>query len=99
MRIGAPLRSFQRRTYRMIEEDGQWWLAVREGAGSYELLTGPLRAADGLEFRYLDSAGAETAVAANVRAVEFALRSEAQFRRSVDESPQDSVVLRVQLRG
>ena len=104
LRIGAVVRIFQRRTYRMIEQDGDWWLAVREGdedeeEGGYQLLTGPLRASDGLAFRYLDAAGAETAVPANVRAIELTLRSEAQLERSVSDAPEQEVVLRVQLRG
>lgn len=99
MRVGAPLRAFQRRTYRMIEQNGKWWLGVREGAGGYELLTGPLRAGNGLELTYLDDAGAVTAVPANVRAVEFTLRAESQLQRTVEGAPEDSVVMRVQLRG
>lgn len=99
MRVGAPVRAFQRRTYRMIQRDDQWWLAVREGAGAYQLLTGPLRAEDGLVLRYLDSAGATTTVPANVRAVEFALRAESQLQRTVEGAPEDSIVMRVQLRG
>jgi prepilin-type N-terminal cleavage/methylation domain-containing protein len=99
MRIGAPVRAFQRRTYRMIQENDDWWLAVREGTGSYQLLTGPLRADDGLVLRYLDVAGAETTVPANVRAVEFTLRSESRLQRAVTEAPEDSIVMRVQLRG
>lgn len=99
MRVGAVLRTFHRRTYRMIQQNDKWWLGVREGAGSYQLLTGPLRAADGLELRYLDAAGATTTVPANVRAVEFVLRSESQLRRTAQELQEDSVVMRVQLRG
>jgi hypothetical protein len=99
LRIGAVMRVFQRRTYRMVEQDGDWWLAVRDGSGSYQLLTGPLRASDGLEFRYLDAAGAETTVPANVRAVELTLRAEAQLQRAVADLPQEDVVMRVQVRG
>lgn len=99
LRIGSVMRVFQRRTYRMIQQDGQWWLAVRDGNGSYQLLTGPLRASNGLELRYLDAAGAQTTVPANVRAIEFTLRSESQMNRTVDDAPEENVVMRVQLRG
>ena len=99
LRIGAPVRAFIRRTYRMVQQDDRWWLGVREGDGSYQLLTGPLREDDGLELRYMDAAGATTAVPADVRAVEFVLRAESQFPRTVQDAPEDSVVMRVQLRG
>lgn len=99
IRIGAPVRAFHRRTYRMIQENDDWWLAVREGAGSYRLLTGPLRAGDGLQLRYFDAAGAATTVAANVSAVEFTLHSESPLQRTVQDTPADSIVMRVQLRG
>lgn len=99
MRVGALVRTFHRRTYRMIQRDDQWWLGVRQGAGSYELLTGPLQAGDGLELRYMDAAGATTTVPANVRAVEFVLRAESQLARTAQDVQEDSVVMRVQLRG
>jgi prepilin-type N-terminal cleavage/methylation domain-containing protein len=99
LRIGAPVRAFRRRTYRMIEQNGDWWLGMREGAGAYQLMTGPLRSGNGLVLRYTDAAGANTTVAANVRAIEFILRSESQLARTVDSVHEDSVVMRVQLRG
>ncbi|HUF13888.1 MAG TPA: prepilin-type N-terminal cleavage/methylation domain-containing protein [Longimicrobiales bacterium] len=99
MRVGAPLRTFHRRTYRMIQRNDKWWLGVRQGDGSYQLLTGPLQAGDGLELRYMDAAGASTTVPANVRAVEFVLRSESQIPRTPQDVQEDSVVMRVQLRG
>ena len=99
LRIGSVMRVFQRRTYRMIQQDGQWWLGVRDGNGSYQLLTGPLLASTGLQLRYLDAAGAVTTVRANVRAIEFTLRSETQMNRTVDGAPEEDVVMRVQLRG
>lgn len=99
LRVGAPVRAFRRRTYRMIQYDGQSWLGVRQGNGGYRLLTGPLRAGDGLAFEYFDAAGNPTTIPANVRAVEFILRTEAQLRRTADDLPEDSVVMRVQLRG
>lgn len=99
LRVGSVMRVFQRRTYRMIEQDGEWWLAVREGSGSYQLLTGPLRASDGVELRYFDAAGAATTVPAAVRAIEFTLRSQAQMQRTADDLAEENVVMRVQLRG
>lgn len=99
MRIGAPVRSFRRRTYRMIQRDGLWWLGMREGDGSYELLTGPLRAGDGLGLRFMDTSGSVTTVPANVSAVEFVLRAQARAARTAGQMPEDSVVMRVELRG
>ena len=99
LRIGSVMRVFQRRTYRMVQQDGEWWLAVRDGGGSYQLLTGPLRASDGLQFRYLDAAGATTTVPANVRAIEFTLRAQPQMRRTATSLQGEDVVMRVQLRG
>jgi hypothetical protein len=99
LRIGAPVRAFRRRTYRMIQQNGDWWLGMREGNGAYQLMTGPLRAGNGLVLRYMNAAGATTTVPANVRAIEFILRSESQLARTVDSVHEDSVVMRVQLRG
>ena len=77
--IGSGIRSFQRAQYGMFQQSGRWWLGRKLGsAGSFELVTGPLRApADsGLVFHYYDATNTETAVAADVTRIEVVLRSE-----------------------
>ena len=95
--IGAPFRTFRSVEYGMFEQDGRWWLGRRvDGAASWELLTGPLRAPGdgGLVFTYYDSTGAVTAVPAEVHHLDIEIRGE-----SSAGARQDSVQTRVTLRG
>ena len=77
--IGAPVRTFETVNYRLYQDfTGVWWLGVRNWVSGAWTTTsqvaGPLRANDGLHFDYLDSTGAVTATAANVRAVKITIR-------------------------
>ncbi len=77
--VGAPVRAFRRVEYGAFQQDGRWWLGRKVGgAGSFELVTGPLRppADSGLVFHYYDSTGAETANPLLVHRVEIELRSQ-----------------------
>jgi prepilin-type N-terminal cleavage/methylation domain-containing protein len=101
---GAPLRSFRRVEYGLYQENGRWWLGRKVGgAASYELLTGPLKATDGLTFEYYDAAGNATADPTKVRMVKIVLRGEsygkARGGSSTIDFQRDSLVTSVALRG
>lgn len=98
VRVGSLVRAFRQRTYRAIQRDGDWWLAVRQGAGNYELLTGPLEA-DGFELVYRDENGNATTTPADIRAIEFVIRSEQALARTVDGAAEDSIAMRIEVRG
>lgn len=78
VRVGAPLRAFQRYTYRLTPDANAWWLA-REGAGGPEILAGPFAGGAGLEFSYYDTLDAATMTASEVARVDvrFIARSRA----------------------
>ena len=101
--VGTPWREFRRVEYGLFQEDGRWWLGRKvAGAASFEKLTGPLRAGDGLAFTYYDDLGVVTADPTKVAMVEFVIRSESTKLGWVGNSPtlrRDSVMTRVALRG
>ena len=97
--IGSPFRTFRRVEYGLYQEYGRYWLGRKVGAAlSYEMMTGPLRATDGLVFVYRDAAGIVTADPTEVATIEMVLRAE-----SYGELPtgfqQDSVAIKIALRG
>jgi prepilin-type N-terminal cleavage/methylation domain-containing protein len=68
---GAPLRTYERVTYRLYADDqGQSWLGERGfsdgGWSALSPVAGPLRRVGGLSFTYYDSAGGPTAVPSTV---------------------------------
>ena len=58
---GTPVRLFEPMESRLYQSRGAWWLSLRSltGGGSIQPALGPLTA-NGLEFRFLDLAGAPT---------------------------------------
>ena len=99
VRVGAPVRSFTYVAYRLTQRDSASYLSVREGAGSYQLLTGPLLQDVGLEFRYLDDVGGTATAPAEVAVIEFVLRGGTDVRDQAGELVRDSVTTRVRLRN
>jgi hypothetical protein len=102
--VGSPIRSFRRTEYGLLQQAGRWWLGRRLGAaGSYEILTGPMRApADsGLVFTYYDAMGAVTAVPAQVAEVVIVLRAESfgRARAAGYQAVRDSLTFRIALRN
>lgn len=78
---GSLLQLFRSVEYGLHSAGGRWWLGrKRWDETDYTLLAGPLRAPSdsGLQFRYFDAAGAETAVPSEVVRVEIQLRGESQ---------------------
>lgn len=103
--VGAPLRAFRRIEYGLYQEAGHWWLGRKVGGGSYERLTGPLRAPSdsGLVFTYYDQAGNTTSDATQVESVDIVLRSQSIAKLSrlggVASELQDTLTTRVFLRN
>ncbi len=102
--VGAPFRSFRRVEYGLYVADGRTWLGRKVGgAASYEKLTGPLKATDGLAFRYYDKAGNLTADPLRVSVVEFTLQAESFGRARGGSGTLDyqrgNLVIKVALRG
>lgn len=97
--VGAPVRAFRPVQYGLFTWEGRSWLG-RNVAGSWEAITGPLRADDGVQFAYYDGAGNVTADPVQVAAVRVALRAESDRRAGPDEGfESDSLTLRVALRN
>ena len=102
--VGAPFRAFRRVEYGLYVADGRTWLGRKVGgAASYEKLTGPLKATDGLAFRYYDKAGNLTADPLRVSVVEFILQAESFGRARGGSGTLDyqrgNLVTKVALRG
>jgi hypothetical protein len=99
---GSPVRGFEVVTYRLYQAaDGRYYIGLRV-AGSFQPLIGPVTA-NGLTLRYLNAAGAVTAVPSQVATIQVTVRAEtAQPIRGPDGGlvvPVDSVVTQVALRN
>ena len=76
---GAPVRAYERVTYRLYADGGgEWWLGVREYAGgrwaAISPVAGPLEPRTGLALEFLDAAGAVTAEPARIARIELVVR-------------------------
>jgi prepilin-type N-terminal cleavage/methylation domain-containing protein len=104
IRVGAPIRTFQRVEYGQFEQDSRWWLGRKVGAAtSYERLTGPLLppSSNGLAFVYYDTLGAVTANPAAIGSVQVTLRTESYGKTAVGtgfDKQRDSLVTKVAIR-
>ncbi|MDP2957914.1 MAG: prepilin-type N-terminal cleavage/methylation domain-containing protein [Longimicrobiales bacterium] len=93
---GAEVRAFTHYVYRLfLYTDGQYYLGRRANPGTYVPLVGPLPRDNGLQFRYLDANGNETATAANVAQIEITVRTASDVLDSTGEPVRDSVTVRV----
>ena len=103
VRMGAPVRSFERYTYGLADiGSGFGWFLSRWQPGSpVEPLIGPLQgpAQDGLEFEYFDENGAATFVAADARQVRVTLRTDSPVTKQTGGYVGDSISARVFLRN
>ena len=105
LEVGGPVHLFRRTKYGLSTQDGRWWLSRKEGAGEWEILTGPMLSPSngGLTFAYYDADGDVTTDPAEVVRVEFTLRSESfgKISRSgqTGGAMQDSVTTTVLLRN
>src|ERR1043165_7052138 len=79
LRVASTIRGFRPTTYSLVQSGGKWWLGRKIGtAGSWDLVTGPLKSAadSGLAIAYYTSAGALTAVPSQVAMVVVTLGGE-----------------------
>lgn len=69
--IGDPVRTFEVMELSLYESGGQRWLGMRSVSAGAALqpLLGPLAAANGIRFTYLDANGAVTAVNASIKSI------------------------------
>jgi prepilin-type N-terminal cleavage/methylation domain-containing protein len=96
VRLGAPIRAFLTYTYGLHVFGGESYLARRiSTSGTSDPLVGPLLPNRGVTFRYLDSVGAVTTVAADVAQIEVTLRYQSQVMNSQNQPVRDSIVARV----
>ena len=102
IKVGAPFRGFRRVLYTEFQQNGRWWLGRKVGdAATYDQLTGPLVAPNGLAFAYYDTLGAVTANPAALGSVVFTLRTESYKNTYVGSTfayQRDSLITRVALR-
>ncbi len=105
LEVGGPVHLFRRTTYGLSTLNGRWWLSRKEGAGGWEILTGPMLSPSdgGLTFAYYDSLGAVTTDPTLVASVEFTLRSESYGQVSMAGQTggtlEDSITVSVFLRN
>ena len=107
---GAPLRTYERVTYRLYTDDqGVSWLGQRglssSGWSALSPVAGPLRQAGGLVFEWYDSSGAATTDPAAVARVGVAVRGvsvdpiDVPGRRTSGRAYEDSVYVQAALRN
>ena len=103
--VGAPVRGWERVTYKLRQSatDGQWYIMMQPMGQAAQPLIGPLLA-NGLSLSYFNTAGAVTAVAAQVARVDFTVRGRTQnaIRKGGQAAAQvavDSIVMSVALRN
>ena len=109
--IGTPVRTFEVMKLSLYVEGGKSWLGAQSVSGldpSLQPLLGPLKDDDGvtagLNFTYLDAAGAVTAVPANVKSIVLTVRGVSQHNMSRSGGSYagvgtDSLVTQVSLRN
>jgi prepilin-type N-terminal cleavage/methylation domain-containing protein len=100
VRVGAPVRTFERFTYGAFEFDGDTYLGRQaRGASSPDPLVGPILPVGGVVLRYLDAREQVTTVAAEVSQIEVTLRYESEARTFGGRRVSDSVVARIHPRN
>jgi prepilin-type N-terminal cleavage/methylation domain-containing protein len=96
VRVGAPVRAFERFTYGAFVIDGDTYLGRQaRGASAPDPLVGPIVPSGGVVFRYLDAREQVTTVPTDVAQIEVTLRYESEARRAGGERVGDSVVTRI----
>jgi prepilin-type N-terminal cleavage/methylation domain-containing protein len=105
--IGTPVRTYELMEIKSYQQGGQWWLgaqSINTPASTMQPLLGPLRGSDGVDFRYYNSAGVETAVLGDIKSVGFAIWG--QTSQNVTKGGgghiayvQDSLVTQVSMRN
>lgn len=103
--MGAPVRGFERVTYRLYQPPGDtaWYVGLRPAGEAIQPLIGPVLA-NGLTFQYFNAAGAVTANRLQVARIDITVRGRSLASvRSGGQGPQrpivDSVTTSVALRN
>jgi hypothetical protein len=100
VRVGAPVRAFQRFRYGAFQIDGETYLGRQTmGASAPDHLAGPVVPAGGVVFRYLDALEQAATVPTDVAQIEVTLRYESDARRPGGETVENSIVARVHPRN
>jgi prepilin-type N-terminal cleavage/methylation domain-containing protein len=74
--VGAPVRGFERVTYRLIQPVGDtlWYIGFRPAGGTMQPLIGPVLP-NGLTFQYFAADGSVTAVRSQVARIDITVRA------------------------
>jgi prepilin-type N-terminal cleavage/methylation domain-containing protein len=103
----APIRTYETMELRTVMQGAQYWLGARSVSGGETTVTpvaGPVLAT-GVRFAYLDSLGAVTTVAGQIRSIRISLYGESERAVRTVGSPtglrpiQDSLITTVTLRN
>jgi len=95
---GAIVRAWEGVAYETESVDGVTYLSRVRGGVSARLV-GPIRADNGLAFRYLDENGSQTNVPANVARIAITLRTLSEARDQAGQQVRDSLTTSVNLRN
>ena len=73
--LNTPVRIFEVMELKLYQDNGEWWMGARsvKPEAALQPILGPLTST-GLDFRYLNSAGAETADRAAIKSVRITVR-------------------------
>jgi prepilin-type N-terminal cleavage/methylation domain-containing protein len=103
---GTPVRAYEVMELSLYQQNGKSWLGMRSVSNNEAVqpLLGPLKDADGLNFSYLNAAGAVTATKENVRSIVLTVRGVTSLQvasggNSYNTYVQDSLVTQVSLRN
>lgn len=96
VRVGAPVRAFDRFTYGSFVIDGETYLGREaRGSSSPDPLVGPILPSGGVVFRYLNAGEQVTTVPTEVSQIEVTLRFQSEARRVGGDRVSDSIVTRI----
>lgn len=100
VRQGASVRGFATYTYGSFLFRSEVYLGRGDSSGVMVPIIGPLRDSGGLEFAYLDSLGAATTTATNVRLIQVTLRTGGDgIANTVGQEVADSVTATIYTRN
>ena len=73
---GTPVRVYEVMKLSLYASDGQYWLGAQSLSANAQMqpLLGPLKAATGLNFQYLNATGGNAAVASDVKSIVVTIR-------------------------
>lgn len=95
VRVGAAVRSYTHASYGLMTYQGDAFLGRADSAGTWSPLAGPLDAAGGVSFIYLDQNGTVTSVDTLVRQIEITIRTSTSVLNSIGNYVTDSLTARV----